>query len=186
MLRRVPVRLLAVLALSTPMQSVVAAPNQSVVAAPNLCHGDETVVFSCQTRKGIASLCRAPEGSGPQLQYRFGVAGHIALIYPQNDAAPRDAFLADTLMYSGGGGAYIQFTTHDALRYTIFTAIGRWGEGGTPRETAGVAVSKADKEVANLACVGTTTSELGAALFTALGLKPSEDGFDIPDAFTGN
>lgn len=156
----------------------------SVAAAPGLCQSGETVVFSCQTRKGIASVCRAPAATDPQVHYRFGSAGHVDLAYPQGRATPREAFLAGTMTYSGGGGAYLQFV-REAFRYTVFTAIGRWGEGGKAREIAGVAIAKGDKDAAALACTGAVTSELGPELFTALGLKAKDDGFDIPEAFFG-
>lgn len=158
----------------------------SAAAASSLCRSDETVAFSCQTRKGTASLCLAKAAGGAErLVYRFGSKDHVDLSYPKAPATPSAAFLAGTLSFSGGGGAYVQFA-NDAFRYTVFDAIGRWGKGGATRAIAGVAVARGDKEAANLACLGKETSELGPDLFDQLGLEAGDEEFEIPDAFTSN
>ena len=87
-------------------------------------------------------------------------------------------------MFSGGGGAWLRFSK-GPFRYTIFTAIGKWGHAGRPATAEGVAVEKDGKVFANFPCRAAADSELGPDLFDKLGLKtadPAED-FDIPDAF---
>ena len=46
-----------------------------------------------------------------------------------------------------------------------------------------VDVEKGDAPFANFPCRGRTASEIGPDLFDKLGLKESNEAFDIPDAF---
>ena len=83
-------------------------------ATVSLCSAGEQIVFSCTTMtKKVVSLCSSTpltEAAG-YLQYRFGTAGRAPeLSYPTTREHPRNLFLSGTMMYSGGGGAYLKFT----------------------------------------------------------------------------
>jgi hypothetical protein len=118
------------------------------------------------------------------MQYRYGREDHVDLAYPDTGAKPADVFTPGTMMFSGGGGAWLRFSK-GPYQYTIFSAIGKWGPKGRPADASGVAVEKDGKEFANFPCRAPSTGELGPDFFDKLGLKaadPAED-FEIPSAF---
>jgi hypothetical protein len=155
----------------------LSAPTQ---AAPSLCAANERVVFSCSTGAHAASICASKDLSS--LQYRFGKPGSVDLVYPEGGTKPADAFIMGSLAFSGGGGAWLRFDK-GPFRYTIFTALAKWGRGGVLADASGVAVERDGKAFANFPCRGAAASEMGPDLFDKLGLKESDEAFDIPDAF---
>jgi hypothetical protein len=162
--------------------------SHAFAAEPTLCKADELVVFSCSTGARIASVCASKDISktGGFLQYRFGRTDGVELAFPDPGAKPADVFTSGTLMFSGGGGAWLRFGKAP-FSYTVFTAIGKWGRAGSPADVAGVAVAKDGKEFANFPCrkASAAASELGPDFFEKLDLKASDsaDDFEIPDAF---
>ncbi|AQS87951.1 hypothetical protein AA101099_1474 [Neoasaia chiangmaiensis NBRC 101099] len=158
----------------------ILGPTTAGWANTGLCASRERAVFSCETDKGVVSICE----DGVKLHYRFGKPGNVEMSYPADDDTASPAFNADTLTFSGGGGAYVTFI-RKGLRYTIFRASGRWGQHDETTLVGGVAVARGDKEVTNLACHGGTLSSLGPSLFRRDGLHaetPPYD-FEIPDGF---
>jgi hypothetical protein len=148
-------------------------------AAATLCTPVEQVVFSCSTTKNkIVSLCSSSlltDATG-YLQYRFGVAGKAPeLSYPTTPQHPRNFFQSGTLMFSGGGGAYLKFS-NDNYDYAVFTGIGK----GWKKE--GVVVQKAGKPIAYLQCRGPWTSQLGPDWFDKVKIQtdPHASDFEIP------
>ena len=145
----------------------------------SLCFSDEEVIFSCSSAKGkTISLCSSSiltEYDG-YLQYRYGVIGEIPeLIFPRKQEHPKAHFLSGTVLYSGGGGAYLRFNK-GKYSYTVFTGIGKgW-------EKEGVVVKKAGKQIAYVPCDGPLISEIGPVLFEDLKLQkdPLEFEFEIP------
>jgi len=172
-LRNSPTGLLAALSIGV----LSTAPT---AAAPTLCAADERVVFSCSTGAHAASICASKDLSS--MQYRFGKPGSVELVYPEGGAKPADAFIMGSLAFSGGGGAWLRFDK-GPFRYTIFTAVGKWGRGGALADASGVAVERDGKAFANFPCRGAAASEMGPDLFEKLGLKESDEAFDIPDTF---
>ena len=153
------------------------------LATPTLCAANERVIFSCSTGAHTASICASKTLSkDAAMQYRFGKPGSLELVYPEAGAKPADAFVLGTLAFSGGGGAWLRFDKAP-FRYTVFTAIGKWGQGGALADASGVAVEKDGKEFANFPCRASADSEIGPDLRDKLGLKESDEEFDIPDAF---
>jgi hypothetical protein len=148
-------------------------------AVVTLCSAEEQVVFSCTTEaKKVVSLCSSSpltETAG-YLQYRFGVAGKAPeLFYPTTRQLPKNLFLSGTMMYSGGGGAYLKFTNAE-YTYAVFTGIGKgW-------EKEGVVVQKAGKQIAYLQCKGPWTSQLGPDWFDKAKIQkdPQASDFEIP------
>ncbi len=161
--------------------ALVGAP--ALAAAPTLCAANEQVVFSCSTGAHTASICASRDLlKDAAMQYRFGKSGSVELVYPEAGVKPADAFTLGTLAFSGGGGVWLRFNK-GPFRYTIFTADGKWGRGGTIAEASGVTVEKDGKEFANFPCRGGAESEMSPDLFEKLGLKEAAEEFDIPDAF---
>ena len=165
--------------------AALALAGPAAAAPPSLCARGEAVAFTCSTGARILSVCETDGGRG--LQYRYGTQAKLDLSYPTPGTTPAEVFRAGTLMYSGGGGAWLRFA-NGAYGYTVFTAIGRWGANGAPRTAAGVAVTKGDTDVADIACKGPDTGELGPDLFARYGLVTDDpaDSFDIPEAFLPN
>jgi len=168
------------------LAGVTASATLARAAAPTLCRPGETVVFSCPTGTRTASVCASAglSASGGEMQYRFGRANAVELAFPAPGTRPADAFTTGTLMFAGGGGAWLRFET-GGYRYTVFDAIGKWGRGGAPLGVAGVAVQKDGKEIANVRCTADPSGELGPDFFARAGLKaagPDAD-FEIPERF---
>lgn len=157
-------------------------------AAPvTQCAAGDTVVFSCSTGSRILSVCASGDiDHGKALmQYRYGPKGKPELVYPDEPRSPRGLFKPGTLMFSGGGGAYLKFTT-SGHTYTVFSAIGNWGKTG--KGTAeGVAVESNGKPLVNLRCrqdANFEQGELGPDFFEKAKLGEPEHDFDVPEVFT--
>jgi hypothetical protein len=150
-----------------------------LLAILTLCSAQEQVVFSCvTTKKKVVSLCSSSpltESAG-YLQYRFGTVGQTPqLTFPAALEHPKDHFVSGTMMFSGGGGAYLKFSNAD-FTYSVFTGIGK----GWKKE--GVVVQKAGRQVAYLQCKGPRTSQLGPDFFEKVQIPkdPQESEFEIP------
>ena len=153
----------------------IAAP-LSLAATPSHCLDAEQNLFSCTTGRNLVSVCGSADlsGSAGWLQYRFGPPGAPQLSQPARDAAWRERVSAGTVMYSGGGGAYLMFH-NPPYRTTVYSADGRgWGH------KAGVVVDKQDKRLANLRCRQAETSELGPDLFERAQIPAARSGFLLP------
>jgi hypothetical protein len=167
-------QLILVLAAFAYVSYVSAAPT-----AATLCSPEEQVIFSCITTKNkVISLCSSSvlTNTVGYLQYRFGAAGQTPeLSYPKAHEHPKKHFQSGTMMYSGGGGAYLKFNSGEYI-YTVFTGIGKgW-------EKEGVVVERGGKQIGYLQCQGPTTSEIGPALFEKIQIRkdPNDYEFVIP------
>jgi hypothetical protein len=140
------------------------------------CLPPQQTLFSCSTGNKSVSICGSPNlsaGSG-SLQYRFGSPARLELSYPPTDADWRQFTRAGTLMFSGGGGAFLAFE-NTPFRYVVYTAAGRgWGS------KAGVIVEKNRKRIASLACKGEVMSRLGPDLYSTAGIAESDENFELP------
>lgn len=142
--------------------------------APTHCAREERPIFTCQTAsRKIISLCASRSPASPALTYRYGPHGKPELVYPSLTAHPREHFRGSTVMYSGGGGAWLAFDS-GGFTYFTYTAIGR----GWRKE--GVLVRKGDAQVADIRCDGPYTSEIGPELFEELDIPAGADEFDVP------
>ncbi|NLB59427.1 MAG: hypothetical protein GX805_13365 [Gammaproteobacteria bacterium] len=134
------------------------------------CAGGEAVVFACATGtdRGVA-ICGSQDGA----QLRYIETGEDGGTGPDASRAASADFRSGTLMYSGGGGAYLRFD-RDGLEHTVYTGIGRgW-------EKAGVVVQEDGRTVRELACQGEVTSLIGPELFERASIPADESGFEIP------
>ena len=132
-------------------------------AQNSLCAAGETTVFACRTGPKMVSVCASLE-----------------MTLPAQSLPPAKAATGDTLMFSGGGGAWLRFA-NGPVAYTVYTGIGNWGPNGEVREKAGLAVERQGKLAANLACTGKVTSELGPEWFSRAGIASGGQEFDLPD-----
>lgn len=148
----------------------------SAHAEPTICPQPQRAVFSCAVGARQLAVCASDpltETTGT-LQYRFGRPSQVELAFPSMGAAWREVTRGGTLMFSGGGGAFIVFDRRP-YRYVVYSAIGKgWGS------KAGVVVERSGKRVANLNCTADTRSELGPAWFSAAGIRPFEGSFELP------
>lgn len=141
------------------------------------CAAGEDVVFGCDLgQQGAVALCASAGLSRDSgwLQYReTGSHGDRGLIWPEPDAVPSNTFRAGTLMYSGGGGAFLRFE-RGGQTYTAYTGIGHgW-------DKAGVLVEEAGSIIRSLECRGEATSQIGPALFERAAIPEDPSGFEIP------
>ncbi|UNK41270.1 hypothetical protein MNO14_09765 [Luteimonas sp. S4-F44] len=152
-----------------------ATTGDTVTAPENapFCPDGETVVFGCRNSAGVDALCGSPDGA--RMTYRSGAAQGAAppAVYPSDDTAPSQAFRGGTLMYSGGGGAFLRFD-HQGQVHTLYTGIGRgW-------EKAGVVIASAGDAPIERSCDGDVVSQIGPALFARSGIPTDPAGFEIP------
>jgi hypothetical protein len=140
------------------------------------CKKQEQVVFSCQLEsKKIVSVCasKGVTAKTAYLQYRFGFIKKLEMVWPEPAQSPALSATSGTLMYSGGGGAFLRFAKGE-YNYTVYTGIGKgWNKEG-------VAVYKKAKLIANLLCHDLAVSELGVDFFEKAAIPDDKQGFEIP------
>jgi hypothetical protein len=173
--------------LITPLIAIAATYSARAAGPVTQCKAGETIVFSCSTGSRILSICASKDLSknSGYMQYRYGPEGKPELSFPETLRHPAGIFTPGTLMFSGGGGAYVKFSK-PPYTYTVFSAIGNFGRNGGKATVQGVAITKSDAEFANIACRSDSNlvgGELGPDFFEKAGLKEPESDFDIPQAF---
>lgn len=156
--------------------SVCLLVNAPAFAAGTHCTQAEDTVFSCNLGRKTVSVCAAKTLSATSgyVQYRFGVLGKPELTYPQLNVTAKSVIQARTLMFSGGGGAYLRFN-NGPTSYIVYSAIGKgWGNKD------GVAVERAGKTLAHFDCQDVPMSQMGADFFTRAGLPEDAQEFELP------
>jgi hypothetical protein len=146
------------------------------LSAGAACGPGEHTVFSCPIGKKWVSVCASKDLSptAGYLQYRFGPEASPEISFPPETERPHPYVQAKTLMFSGGGGAYLRFV-NGQYGYVVYTAIGKgWGTKD------GVVVEKDGKQVASLKCGKPPVSELGPEFFTSAGLPEDSEEFELP------
>lgn len=154
-------------------------------AQTSFCTPLETVVFACRVGAKLVSVCASTDAAPNRgyLQYRFGKPDSrdpLELSLPEAWVAPDKAATGETVMFSGGGGAWLRFGK-SPFSYVVYTGIGRWGPGGATAEKQGIVVERAGKAIANLKCADAPTSELGPEWFDKTGVKNGGEEFLFPD-----
>jgi hypothetical protein len=145
-------------------------------AAATLCADAETVLFSCPAGNKTVSVCASKDldKSIGYLQYRFGPKAAPEIQIPKEKKHPDASVKSNTLVFSGGGGAYLRFT-QNGFDYVIYTASGKgWGT------KQGVAVKQGEKLVVNVKCTQAAQTELGPDWFAKAGLASDTKDFDLP------
>jgi hypothetical protein len=173
---------LEVLMNKTPKTAAVSAFLTTVLAStaasaePTSCPASQRAVFACSTGAKTVAVCGSADLSATAgtLQYRFGRPRAVELAYPAAGADWRSVTRGKTLMFSGGGGAFLAFHK-GPYRYVVFTAVGRgWGE------KAGVLVEQNGRRIASLRCKRPVVSELGPDLFSQAGIAEAEADIELP------
>lgn len=150
-------------------------------AAPeSFCSARESIVFACRSGAKLVSVCASADvsASSGYLQYRFGKpgAGAIELTLPKDERAPSASATGENVGFSGGGGSWLRFRNGNHS-YVVYSGIGRWGEDGQTLEKEGIRVENKGKTVADLACSGAVTSELGPEWFERTGITANDEEF---------
>lgn len=139
------------------------------------CQAAEDVVFSCSTGKKFISVCASKNLSATSgyIQYRFGPLQKPELLFPDIGSHPARYATGGTLMYSGGGGAYMRFV-NGVHSYIVYSGIGNgW-------EKQGVAVEKNGKLLADVPCKTLSPEGFDAGFFEKAGIVEDVSGFEIP------
>lgn len=144
---------------------------------PTHCQEGETIVFSCGvSEQRVVSLCASADLAADTgtLQYRFGPYGEApSTVFPDPAAHPAEHFRSGTLMFSGGGGAYLKFA-HQGTTSVVFTAIGKgWQKEALQMEAPG-------EPTVVLPCLSEWRSEIGPELFEDAGIPADPEGFELP------
>lgn len=161
--KRIATILLSALA-SCQLSDVAAAPARTTLCAPN-----ESVLFSCNIARKIASVCASPDltGSSGSIFYRFGTPSRIELTYPQGKQHPSSAFDISFDHWAKGHSAELSFTVGD-VTYVVTeyssSLAGSW---------SGVAVRRAHRPPVQLSCSDYPNSKL--AELEDLHIFPEED-----------
>jgi len=175
--------LFALLLLMGLLFSSQAMSSQQNDVPQSLCSKNEQIIFACPVEKEqLISLCASQEfgADSGYLQFRLGTSKKIVRTLPEEQSPPSKAARSGTLIFSGGGGAYVQMADGDSLVY-IYAAIGRWGSGKDAIAKEGLAIMRGDKMVTDMRCLAPATSELGPDFFERADLSEAETEFDLPE-----
>ena len=157
-----------------------AAPQQTSFCTPM-----EDVVFACQTGTKLVSVCASKGATAKKgyVQYRFGKPDSrdpVEMIVPEGEPVPPKAATGETVPFAGGGGSWLRFRKGDTA-YVVYTGIGKWGPQGQTMEKQGVVVERRGAMIANLACTGDLTTDLGPDWFERVGILSNDEEFLFPD-----
>jgi hypothetical protein len=154
---------------------VIAAHVQAGDLQKSLCQTKEKVIFSCGTGKKLISVCSS-ENLSPTagyVQYRFGTKEKLELSFPEPQAHPSSFSTGGTLMYSGGGGAYMRFNK-GAYSYVVYSGMGKgW-------DKQGVVIEKNGKLLSNILCKDVSIENIGSDFFEKNAIPEDKVGFEIP------
>jgi hypothetical protein len=121
-----------------------------------LCAADEQVIFGCNSKDKMISLCASPDVSSTSgyMQYRFGTPGKIELTYPDKQAAPKGNFMHSFEPYSGGFSERIRFE-NGKVQYVIFEDMISTGPASPEKEMhQGVGILMPGKKASSRLCDG--------------------------------
>jgi hypothetical protein len=141
------------------------------------CASDETVVFSCAVKgQKIVSVCATKDLSDKSgsMIYRFGRKSRPELILPKRSDNWRDTVRAGNVMYAGGGGTYLGFSSGE-YTYVVYGATGRgWGSKN------GLMVMKGEEEFRVHRCTKEPYFKLTHDLFKKAGLPIEDNKIELP------
>ncbi|TXC74115.1 hypothetical protein FSZ31_05210 [Sphingorhabdus soli] len=150
----------------TPTPSAAAA-TIAVAGVPTLCRPGEIVLFSCGSGARTMSVCGAADPA-QGAQYRASRGTTRELAYPADGTPGSGTMRSATAPYSGGGEAQIQFD-NGGFTYVAYSRMVRTrfdGKGNDPAFSAGVAVIKGDKTIAERICTAPTDADLNVEAST--------------------
>lgn len=152
--------------------------------AAGLCGKDEVTLFSCDTAAKTASVCASsPLSPLSRVQYRFGVAGKVELVWPEG--VTREGLSYGSYAFSGGGGLYMRFVKDKAV-YGVFSATVKVGAQRINKDIEGIVAENDGKVVAARSCNhvrGDQPLKVSFDDLAKLGLTNDDTPqLDIPDA----
>lgn len=147
--------------------------------APSYCGADETIIFSCDLGSHTASVC-ASRDSGPgeaSLQYRFGHLDKVLVNYPPEGTPPGAVFSSGMISYPAGASIWLRFT-REAVRNTVFIAVGDWIPGRVDL-IGGIVAETEGKPPEVMACRGKPTYDMHMTFFREIGITEGGE-FELP------
>jgi hypothetical protein len=127
--------------------SIIGFSATAIAHAEGLCTIKETVIFNCELRKSVSSLCQSAENG--VIIYRNGVGGKIILQVSDDEKNERDVFYFSNTPYAGGGEAHIRFARL-GYTYYLYDKTVKTDEG--PTFSAGIVIYKGERKISNLTC----------------------------------
>jgi hypothetical protein len=115
------------------------------VCAGGLCSEKEVVVFNCELKKSVSSLCKSEEDGA--LVYRNGMNGVVNL--KVSDSAGRKVFYFSNALYAGGGEAHIRFY-RSGYTYYLYDKVIKEDDG--PVFSSGIVVYRQGRKISNFVC----------------------------------
>jgi len=119
----------------------------SSVNAEGMCKDGETVIFNCETKKSVSSLCQSTDTG--VFSYRNGAGSKINLEISDSGTRKGQVFYSSNTPYAGGGEAHIRFSK-SGYTYYLFDKSIKTDDG--PTFSAGVVVYRGERKISNLIC----------------------------------
>lgn len=150
--------------------------------AQSICSPQEEIVFSCDTKTKIISICAAMSGNTQQkrIRYLFGTKkGKIELAYPARDDKSSKQHFASNYGYGPGFNSYISFRI-GAFKYFVYSNHGddAYSETGHKMaiafDQAGVAIFKDSALVKHIKC--SPGAQLSEEIINRYGFPREYDG----------
>ncbi|MGU7775355.1 hypothetical protein ACV229_34950 [Burkholderia sp. MR1-5-21] len=136
------------------LASIIGLATVVTARAEGLCATKETVIFNCEFKNSVSSLCQSLEGGA--LIYRNGVDGRINL---KISDGKNDVFFFSNTPYAGGGEAHIRFS-RSGYTYYLYDKTVKGDEG--PVFSAGIVIYKGGKKISSFACINDASIRAGA------------------------
>jgi hypothetical protein len=129
------------------LMSLIVLVAVTPAGAEGLCMKGEAVIFNCELKKSVASLCQSD--SDGALTYRNGVEGRINMQLSDFGDRKNIRFFFSNIPYAGGGEAHVRFS-RSVYTYYLYDKTIKTSEG--PEFSAGIAVYKSQRKISDLAC----------------------------------
>lgn len=158
-----------------PQKVAASAPAESKQNG-SLCQDNEIDVFSCVSENNVTySLCSSNDvtPSSGYLQLHFKSDKGAGFV-PEQKIHPSQFVTADTLIFSGGGGAYLRLKSGEKINYVVYSAIGK----GFDKQ--GVAIEVDGKVSLDNVCKNIATNEIGQEFFDNNFIPKDSLGFEVP------
>jgi hypothetical protein len=141
------------------------ALNVAPVYAEGLCVARETIIFNCELKKSVASLCRS-DADGT-LIYRNGTDEKLNMQLSDAGINKNIVFFFSSIPYAGGGESHIRFS-RSTYTYYLYDKTVKTSDG--PEFRAGIAIYKGQRKISDLACEN--DASIHAAAYTSIAREP--------------
>jgi hypothetical protein len=137
-------------------------PSRANMPSPvvkSLCEPNEIVLFNCQVRTGIGSLCATKKTATESTQtfYRFGSRRRLQMTFPSSSDKTNRSISASYRDIPGGGESHVTFTRGGYL-YVLYDAmynsgVNSYGDTVKVMRT-GIVVLRGRTVLSDRACIG--------------------------------